>query len=93
MKILSLIDILLIDRFQSKSVTYPVVVKKDVKNLCLTLDHVTPVFAVLTPFGITDEGKDHLAMNMGQSFETSDWFKDCGQLWWDDNKDNFSKVK
>ena len=56
-------------------------------------DHDMGLKDKLAPFGILNMMTGLLTVIFGISFETSDFIVDCLELWWDDNKKQYSHIK
>jgi len=56
-------------------------------------DHDMGLKDKLAPFGILNVMTGLLTVFFGTSFETSDFIVDCLELWWDDNKEQYSHIR
>ena len=56
-------------------------------------DHDMGLKDNLAPFGILNVMTDLLTLLFGTSFETSDFFVDCLEQWWNDNKEQYRHIR
>lgn len=63
---------------------------KEAKQAC---DHDMNPVCKLVPYGILNVLTGLMTIFFGTSFETSDFIVDCLEMWWDDNKFEYSFIK